>query len=142
MQRWTTRLQICPQNDYVNAGETNIKQGIFQGDSLSALCFFLAMNPLSTLLNREQMGYKINSNNNHIRLSHLFFMDDLKLFSSTREKLNHLLDTTTKFSNDIGMQFCIEKCKLNAIRKGKWHYQMDHTLREGNSKQNKIEFKL
>lgn len=139
MQRWTTRLQICTQNDYVNAGEINIKQGIFQGDSLSALWFCLAMNPLSTLLNRDQMGYKINSKNNHIRLSHLLYMDDLKLFSSTREKLNHLLDTTAKFSNDIGMQFGIEKCKLNAIRKGKWQHQMDYTLREGNSKQNRIQ---
>ncbi len=132
------KTHICTQNDDVHAGDISITQGIFQGDSLSALCFCLAMKPLSTLLNNEQMGYKINSKNDHVRLSHLLYMDDLKLYSSTKEKLNHLLDTTAKFSSDIGMQFGVEKCKLNAMRKGKWQNQMDYILEEGTINKNEF----
>lgn len=44
-------LQILPP--------ISVKSGIFQGDSLSVLRFCIARNPLSSLLNKTNYGYKI-----------------------------------------------------------------------------------
>jgi hypothetical protein len=43
----------------VQIDNINIKRGIFQGDELSPLWFTLALNPLSTLLNSTQYGFKM-----------------------------------------------------------------------------------
>ena len=57
-----------------------IQRGIYQGDSLSPLWFFLALNPLSYLLNRTNYGFGIHSGNEEMqRLNYLLYMDDIKL---------------------------------------------------------------
>ena len=60
---------------------TSIKNGIFQGDSLSPLIFCLALAPLSNLLNNTGMGYSVYNE----RVNHLFYMDDLKLYAKNDE---------------------------------------------------------
>ena len=40
-----------------------IRRGIFQGDSLSPLLFCMALNPLSTELNRTGCGYRMSTGN-------------------------------------------------------------------------------
>ena len=66
-----------------------IKNGTFQGDSLSPLLFCLSPAPLSNLLNNTELGYAINKE----RISHLFYMDDLKLYSKNDNQLEGLLNT-------------------------------------------------
>ena len=80
-------------------------RGIFQSDSLSVLLFILAVNPLSLVLN-ELKGYKMGSTSNrNTNITHLFFVDDLKLYASNLQKATKLLDLVTTFSNDIRMKF-------------------------------------
>ena len=43
-------------------------------------------------------------------------MDDLKLYAGNKKSLESLIQTMRVFSNDIGMEFGVEKC---AERKGK-----------------------
>ena len=45
-------------------------------------------------------------------------MDDVKLYSGTQTQLNHLLEITHTFSQDIHMQFGLHKCKTLHIEKG------------------------
>ena len=42
---------------YSDLGEVHIKQGIFQGDSLSPLLYFLALISLSLILGRAKGAY-------------------------------------------------------------------------------------
>ena len=72
-------------------GTVNIWRGIFQGGSLSPLLFVICMIPLTEILRKVKMGYTLNG----IKINHLFFMDDLKLFGKTKMKLTakHLLLT-------------------------------------------------
>ena len=83
-----------------------IKCGIFQGDSLSPLLFCLSLVPLSHLLNNTGYGYKINNK----RINHLFYTDDLKLYVRDGLELEGLLQTAKSFSDDLGMEFGLDKC--------------------------------
>ena len=94
-------------------------RGIFQGDGLSLLLLILSVNPLSFLLNTIE-GYKIgNPGEKDLDISHMFFVDDLKLLSSTAENSYKQLDIVTMFSKDIGMSFGQEKCAYIHAERGK-----------------------
>ena len=47
------------------------------------------------------------------------FMDDLKLYSKSEKTLDSLIQTVRIFSEDIGMQFGIDKCAVLVMKKGK-----------------------
>lgn len=47
-------------------------------------------------------------------------MDDLKLFSSTKQHLHDLLACVGRFSTDICMKFGLNKCKVSSMIRGKW----------------------
>ena len=64
MEKW--RVIICVVNSELQ--EVDIKQGIFQGDSLSSLGFVLALIPLNLILRKVKTAYE---------------------FSGYKEKINH-----------------------------------------------------
>ena len=47
-------------------------------------------------------------------------MDDLKIYSKLDSDSRSLLGIVKKFSDDITMEFCLEKCAKISIIKGKW----------------------
>ena len=49
----------------------------------------------------------------------MFFVDDLKLLSSTAENSYKQLDIVTTFSRDIGMSFGQDKCTYIYVECGK-----------------------
>ena len=112
MKQWRTFIHIYDGNRNEISSEIKIQRGIFQGDSLSPLWFCLALNPLSRLLNRTNIGYHIGNNQNGHQLSHLLYMDDLKLYASSSIKLQQLIQLVEQFSVDINMKFGLEKCKI------------------------------
>ena len=96
--------------------ELPIKRGIFQGDVLSPLLFVITLIPLTHILRTANPGYEFQSGET---INHLLFMDDLKLCSKSEKALNSLIQTVSIFSEDIGMQFGIDKCAMLAMKKGK-----------------------
>ena len=54
-----------------------------------------------------------------MKINHLLFMDDLKLYSRNEKELDSLVQTIHIFSKDIGMEFGIEKCAMLVIEKRK-----------------------
>ncbi|XP_063825313.1 uncharacterized protein LOC135074861 [Ostrinia nubilalis] len=119
MGQWTTVLRQ-PGGSERSPDPLNfirIERGIFQGDSLSPLWFCLALNPLSTLLKDSGLGYRLRRGGEVI--SHLLYMDDLKLFAPKRQDLVKLLKTTQVFSNAIRMEFGVDKCAVLHVERGK-----------------------
>ena len=90
-----------------------IRRGIFQGDSLSPLLFCMDRNPLSSEFNRTGCGYRMSTGNDRTAkrqlISHLLYMDDLKLYGRNPDQLDGLLHT---FSDDIQMKFGLDKCAI------------------------------
>ncbi|XP_055527590.1 uncharacterized protein LOC129720177 [Wyeomyia smithii] len=119
MGRWNTSLHVTDGATVLRSRTISIRRGIFQGDTFSPLWFCLAMNPLSRALNRCSYGYQLKSGTTSTTVTHTFYMDDLKLFAETKEKLQLLLQLVSTFSNDICMEFGIDKCRLVNLHRGK-----------------------
>ena len=99
-------------------GRVKIKRGIFQGDSVSPLHFIISLLPLSFLLNQQKLGYSLDCKDGP-SFSHRLYMDDLKLYASSKEDMETLVHTTAEFSKDIKMEFGLDKCATVKIIKGK-----------------------
>ena len=52
------------------------------------------------------------------KINYLLFMDDLKLYSQSEKRLDSLVQTVHLFSEDIIMEFVIEKCAMLVMEKG------------------------
>ena len=115
MTNWKTELTSGGET----LGTVKIERGIFQGDSLSPLLFVMIMIPLSMILEKmcTKCGYAMQKRGKVI--NHLLFMDDLKLYSKDRNQLDSLVNTVRVYSEDIRMEFGIEKCAVFEMREGR-----------------------
>ncbi|CAK1582150.1 unnamed protein product [Parnassius mnemosyne] len=118
MGQWSTIL--CHLGERMTAAENHIKiiRGIFQGDCLSPIWFCLSLNPLSSLLEGSGRGFQLRKGGT--KVTHLFYMDDLKLFASSRSHLMELLSITCDFSNSIGMGLGTDKCAVLHVERGRF----------------------
>ena len=96
-------------------GEVHIRKGTFQGESLPPLLFVIAMIPLTIILRKTGLGYQTSKMT--AKISHLLYMEHLKLYSKTETELESLLNTVRIFSNDISMESGLEKCATLTIRR-------------------------
>ena len=71
----------------------------------------------ASLLNQAQ-GYKMGSTERSKNLTHLFFVNDLKIYASNLEQSKYQLDVIKTFSKDIGMMFGEDKCGYIYIKWG------------------------
>ena len=111
MASWKTVLTVNGQVlDYVH-----IRRGIFQG--LSPLLYVIAMIPMTTILRQTGFGYQTSKS--AAKISHLLYMDGIKLYGKSSNKLESLLNTVRIFSTDPSMEFGLEKCATLTIHKGK-----------------------
>ena len=85
----------------------SLQRGIFQGDSLSSLLFCLCVSPLSLMLNKSQ-GFASNYQLHPV--THLMFMDDLKVYEQSSAMLAATLQQVENLSNALGMILGLEKC--------------------------------
>ena len=111
MKKWSTQVNI--ESEGVNTESKIIcyLRDIFQGDSLSVI--FLSC--VSIHHHFCSMGLNGNRTSN---ITHLVFVDDLKLYSTNMINMKLLLDQVTTFSNDIGMKLDESKCAYMVTEKG------------------------
>ncbi|XP_068690307.1 uncharacterized protein [Montipora foliosa] len=103
---WETELTSCGET----LGLVDIRPDIFQGDSLFLLIFALCMVPLTKILQNVKAGYTLQD----VKINHLFFMDDLKVYGKIKAEIESLVWTVQLISQDVGMEFGIrlERGKL------------------------------
>ena len=113
MMNWRVE-QVC---GLASLREVSISRGMFQGDSLFPLFFVIALIPLTHILRKAEPTYKFSYDGE--RINHLLFMDDLKLYAMNEKGVDSLIQTVRVFSEDIRMEFGIEKCAVLVMKRGK-----------------------
>ena len=117
MSYWRSLMRLHAENMLIETDDIKIKCGIFQGDSLSPLLFCVCLIPLTEQLNRLNTGYEEHTTKT--KISHLLYMDDLKLIAKSEEELQKQIQTVKIFSDDIHMEFGLEICAKIAFKRGK-----------------------
>jgi len=93
-----------------------IRRGIFQGDSLSPLLFCIALIPLTNELNRADCGCQVHGTES--KISHLLYMDDLKLLGRKENDLENEMKIVQTNSKDTNMKFGLENCVRICLKRG------------------------
>ena len=115
MTNWKTQITLTYEKGALMSDNINIKNGIFRGNSLSPLLLDISLIPLSLELNSSCYGYKIRTE----QITHLLFMDDLKLYAKDDSELEGLVRIVKEFIYDIGMAFELSKCAKATFKRGK-----------------------
>lgn len=119
MPLWKTRFSLSKGDARVRTGLVSFKRGVFQGDSLSPLLFCISLLPLSVAL-RNTKGYSCGTpGNRRHKITHLFYMDDLKLYAAGQRDLQQSLRVVQEYTHAIGMEFGIDKCALVHLKGGR-----------------------
>ena len=79
----------------------------------------MALAPFSFILNSERMGFWIMQNSENKLISHLLFVDDIKISASSKKNLQNQLRLTQQFGKMVGFDFGFNKCALATIKPGK-----------------------
>ena len=106
--------------------EAKIQRSIFQGDALSPLLFIIALIPLNHIHRKCTAGYKLNRSQE--KINNLMYMDDINLFGKNEKELETLIHAVRIYSQDIAIEFGIEKCVMLVMKSGiwltEWNYQV------------------
>lgn len=117
--RWRTRFTLTTSERATSTEPISYRRGVFQGDSLSPLLFCISLLPLSVIL-RQTRGYLCGPPGaRRHKVSHLFYMDDLKIYASSESDLHNALRMVQDFTGDVGMEFGMDKCAVFHVRKGR-----------------------
>jgi hypothetical protein len=114
MPHWRTRMCLHAEQKLMQTEDIKIECGIFQGDSLSPLLFSFCLIPLTEQLNRLNRGYEEHTMKT--KISHLLYMDDLKLIAKLEEELQRQIQAVKTFSDYIHMEFGLENVLILRFR--------------------------
>jgi hypothetical protein len=117
MSYWRTRMRLHTENKLIEIDDIKIKCGIFQGDSLSQLLFYICLIPLTEQLNRLNTGHVKHTTKT--KISHLLYMEGLKFIAKSDEELQKQIQIVKTFSDDIHMEIGLQKCAKIAFKRGK-----------------------
>ena len=86
----------------------------------------MIMIPLSQQLKAANKGYKLKKTD--IRISHLLFVDNLKLYARNKSELEELVGVVKGYSDDIRMEFgminSVVLSVLRGLRRLGWNCQV------------------
>ena len=85
------------------------------GIALSPLQFITVMVPFDHILRKCTAGYKLSRSQE--KINHIMYMDDVKLLAKQEKELETLIHAGRIHSQDIGMEFGIDKYAMVVIKK-------------------------
>jgi len=68
------------------------------------------------------------------KISHLLYIDDLKLMGKTEEEIQIEMQVVRNFSNDVHMDFGLDKCAEIVVKRGKLVYSQNLILQQRNTR--------
>ena len=113
---WSTRIVATTKLGSKTSRPINFKKGLPQDDTLCPRLFTLCINPVAWKLSATE-GYKLSKPIGS-KVTHLLFIDDLKVFAESEVKLYRVLKLTKSAMEDIGLQWNPKKCNVVYVKKG------------------------
>ena len=92
-----------------------IRRGIFGGDSLLPLLVCTTFIPLTNERKRADCGYQVHETER--KISHLFYVDDLKLLGTNENDMKNEMKIVQTISKDNKYEFCFRKMCKNMFKK-------------------------
>ncbi|PFX33106.1 Retrovirus-related Pol polyprotein from type-1 retrotransposable element R2 [Stylophora pistillata] len=138
---WNTKIVATTKQGSETSTTIRFHKGLPQGDALCPRLFTLCLNPVAWLLNATE-GYRL-SKPLSARITHLLYVDDLKVFAASETKLNQVLRSTCTAMQDMGLHWNPKKCSAIHVRRGKQVQDAkDVKLNETILLQNKVEIRM
>lgn len=110
---WEVHFVLHNKNGLSVSEALTIRRGILQGDSLSPLLFCLCVAPVSHMLNQRIPFVTLgNPSAEVMRVNHLAFVDDFKIFTHSAENLFEAINRTKTLFNTIGISLNFGKCAI------------------------------
>uniref|UniRef100_A0A914NTP9 Reverse transcriptase domain-containing protein n=1 Tax=Meloidogyne incognita TaxID=6306 RepID=A0A914NTP9_MELIC len=114
MDKWSIYYEQRTSRGMERSKALKVQNGVLQGDSLSPILFCICIAPISHWLNNRLQKYETSfrkGTNDSLRMNHLYFVDDLKLFTPSKTDLLAVLRELESLLSNIG-------CKMNKGKSG------------------------
>jgi hypothetical protein len=108
MEKWNSVLHLKTKQEVMQSQPIHIRRGIFHGDSLSPLLFYIALTALT-----HELNYGTGR-----EISHFLYINDLKLLGRN-DDLETEMKIVKAISTDIYMNSGLEKCEKIYLKKGR-----------------------
>ncbi|KAK5970654.1 reverse transcriptase [Trichostrongylus colubriformis] len=120
MSRQSVRYYGYQDGKAVRSVPLEIRNGLMQGDTLSPLLFCLAIAPISGWLRSNIEPYKTRTGSDarsegSLEVSHIFYMDDLKVYTTNWEDLVKAKAGIQKVADQLGLRMNPSKCAVKSI---------------------------
>lgn len=112
LQNLTVMYEVTTESGISRSSPLLYRRGVPQGDTLSPRLFCLALAPISYALEQAVKGYTFSHERleDPYKITHLLYVDDLKVYAQTSDDLNNALRTVRCLSEKVGLQFNQKKC--------------------------------
>ena len=117
IERWNILLVIPRETLDVVTEPIYVKNGVLQGDPISADLYTLSKNPISWEL-RKNKGYMI-SKQVASKITHSLFIDDIKTHNKSVNEQRCVISDTRSRISDAGLEWNIKKYKVLNMKRGK-----------------------
>lgn len=114
MEKWTVKYCVGAGLEKQVSRPLQVRSGVLQGDTLSPMLFCLAIAPVSHMLHtrHERQTLSGGIEGSESNLNHLYYMDDLKLYSNSQEELDQMINNVENLSGSIGLRMNVKKCAM------------------------------
>ena len=112
---WNTRIVAHTKKGHETSQVIHFNKGLPQGDALCPRLFTMCINPIAWNFKATE-GYKL-SKPIEGKITHLLYVDDMKVFAASQSKLDRVLKVTKTAMEDIGLIWNEKKCSIAHIKK-------------------------
>ena len=115
---WSTRIMAKTENGLETPDTIQFNKSLPQGDTLCPLLFTLCLNPIAW----KPISQKV---------THLLYVDDLKVYASSENKLQRMMENVKDRMECIGLKWNERKCAVMHVKRGSLIYDGDSMKIDG-----------
>ncbi|XP_074634239.1 uncharacterized protein LOC141892797 [Acropora palmata] len=113
---WNTRIVAQTTQGKEISPTIRFKKGLPQGDALCPMLFILCLNPTAWKV-RATEGYRL-SKPISTKITHLLYIDDMKLFAASENKLKRVMTVAKNGMESTGLKWNEKKCAVIHVKRG------------------------